>query len=1387
MMHLLTPPMLTSFEAKEYLNFLSEFETYETRGGKQPFHLCMPADLFTSCYKSFSPSADIMTPAGRQEFRQAVDKFALPKDYSSVMSILKGIRMTGALTLANVMRYSSQFQSMYQRIGPNARISEKAAIRCYFANLHEPEMANTVECEGNLESLADAVAAIIQLAAQLESNKQNVQFYYGHRTADLWTATQQQHRSSPKTSTPKTTKPDTKGKPPFPCRYCKGDHWNRDCPKKDTMRPTDVKKPTSSSSANKTPYVKKESNQPSKAHAFTLADQHADRPDNAHVNHFSLDTPTPQTELKAPDNRKTPDVLIVSGHVTTANISYKTTTDQCVPVSALLDSGADTNLISSRTAQKLNAKISPSDREVETVNGSRTPLQGITELTFIFNSPKTTRCRLQCYVMDCDIADLIIGYPSLRDTGLLVSATLMTLEAEPKSTDEADDFTEFDDENLESVLIPDYSNVIIDDPAFRKQFDSIVDSFDDLFQPGPHPERAKLPPFELRISPDKQMPKPARPHRLSPDQLAAWKEEYGLLLQHGQVRASSSPYASPSFMVPKPRKNPTDPPRWRVVNDFRLVNDVTEQVDYPLPHPQTMLDNLSGKKVFTLIDQSNAYHQCRVAESTSPLLAIVVEGHKYEWLVMPQGLKQAPGWYQKHITEAFADLIDGGICQFYLDDCIIAAADRETCLQHTTTVLQRFRDLNLRLTRSKCFFGLSQVEYLGHIINERGVTMSTRRRQAIADMEQPHDLSSLRSFLGMAQYFHRYIQNFSTLARPLTRLLSTKVRFEWNDERRLAFHRLKNALVHCPILALVDYSRPILLQTDASTAGIGAALYQVVDNDLAPVAFASKTFTPTQTKWSTIEQEGYALVYAVHQFKHYLRGRKFIVQTDHKNLVFINASQTPKIVRWRLLLNEFDYVIEHIPGSRNVVADALSRCLFARLSPLLSEEGWTHGQDANAVANVPNVPNDHEFPHREIIQRFHNHVVGHRGIAATIKILKDAGHTWAGIDGEVRRYIDACSLCQKIRGHGTVIAALKTTAVDEPFAVWGVDTIGPLPPDSAGRKYILVVMDEFTRFVELQATDSTTAIEFADFFVTLLGRYGPPRAIRSDRGTQFVNGLIDEFVKLLKVDHQLTLPYRPEANGTVERANQEIMRFLQAIVINNRQQQSWSRCLPFVQRIVNATVSTATGFEPVRLLFGGAITPNRLILPEVLPKTSLDKSVTFSDYFADLHATQLRLLQSAQKHQEKVVQDRLKKSPENPTEFKQGDLVLLSYPNGNVPNKLHAKWRGPYTVVKRRGNTYTLQELNSRECSDFDISRLRAYVDDPNITANDVAALDDNEYFVEAITDHRNYNPKRKNDVEFRVLWQGYSPDEATWEPYRNVKNTDALSVYLEKHPELRL
>ncbi|KAJ0177013.1 hypothetical protein K1T71_007022 [Dendrolimus kikuchii] len=397
------------------------------------------------------------------------------------------------------------------------------------------------------------------------------------------------------------------------------------------------------------------------------------------------------------------------------------------------------------------------------------------------------------------------------------------------------------------------------------------------------------------------------------------------MLNQGIIEPSSSPWSSPIWIVPK-KADSQGQRKWRIVIDYRKLNDITIGEIYPIPQISEILDQLGNSKYFSTLDLTSGFHQILISPEDAPKTAFSVPQGHYQFNRMPFGLKNAPSTFQKLMNTCLSGL-QGTRCFVYLDDIVIYSADLNSHINNLKAVFNRLRSFNLKLQPEKCEFLRKEVAYLGHIIGEDGVKPNPDKIKAVTNYPIPQSPKDIKSFLGLVSYYRRFIPDFAKLAKPLTSLLKKDVLFIWQNEQQLAFESLKNKLVTAPILAYPDFTQPFILTCDASNHAISAILSQGAVGQDRPIAYASRTLNKAESNYTVTEKECLAIIFGTKIFRPYLYGHRFKILTDHKPLQWLFSCKDPgsRLVRWRLKLEEFEYEIQYKKGKINSNADALSR------------------------------------------------------------------------------------------------------------------------------------------------------------------------------------------------------------------------------------------------------------------------------------------------------------------------------------------------------------------------------------------------------------------------------------------------------------------------------
>ena len=385
------------------------------------------------------------------------------------------------------------------------------------------------------------------------------------------------------------------------------------------------------------------------------------------------------------------------------------------------------------------------------------------------------------------------------------------------------------------------------------------------------------------------------------------------------VVESESPWSSPPVLVKK--KDGTV----RFCIDYRRLNEVTTPDQYPLPRIDDVLDALEHGRYFTVIDLKSGYWQIPMRKEDAAKTAFRTADGLFEFTVMPFGLRNAPATFQRLMDVVFSSLKWQGLL-VYLDDIIIYSVDEVRHLSLLEQVLQRLSDAGLKLNPKKTTLVSREVNYLGHVVSAEGVRPDPRKVRAVMQLSAPTSVREVRSFLGLASYYRRFIDGFAAVAAPLYTLTKKQARFEWGAQQQTAFDALKTLLCRSPILAYPRRDRAFVLDCDASDEAAGAVLTQLdEEGHEVVVQYASYTFTGAEQRWPIMEKEAYAVVWAMNTFRSYLLGCSFTVRTDNSATSFLKQATQPKLQRWAVALSEYTYTVKHRPGKLHSHVDALSR------------------------------------------------------------------------------------------------------------------------------------------------------------------------------------------------------------------------------------------------------------------------------------------------------------------------------------------------------------------------------------------------------------------------------------------------------------------------------
>lgn len=416
------------------------------------------------------------------------------------------------------------------------------------------------------------------------------------------------------------------------------------------------------------------------------------------------------------------------------------------------------------------------------------------------------------------------------------------------------------------------------------------------------------------------------------------------MLEENIIKPSESPWNAPIWVVPK-KMDASKQQKWRIVVDYRKLNEKTIEDKFPIPNITDILDKLGRSQYFTTLDLASGFHQVEIdSEDIEKTAFSTDEGH-YEFLRMPFGLKNAPATFQRIMNNVLKGLTDKQ-CFVYLDDVIIFSTSLTEHIQRLRNVFDRLRESNLKIQLNKSEFLRKEVAYLGHLVTPCGVKPNPEKISAIQQYPIPKNQKEIKQFLGLLGYYRKFIKDFAKITKPLTSCLKKGRKVEHSSEFVKSFETAKEILSNDPILKYPDFEKPFILTTDASNVALGAILSQGTPGKDLPIAYASRTLNESEQRYSTIEKELLAIVWATKYFRPYLYGQKFTIVTDHRPLIWLNSLKEPnsKLTRWRLKLEEYNYNVIYKKGVKNSNADALSRI---QINPTTTQD-----QDTSSIAVI---------------------------------------------------------------------------------------------------------------------------------------------------------------------------------------------------------------------------------------------------------------------------------------------------------------------------------------------------------------------------------------------------------------------------------------------------
>ncbi|GMQ12089.1 hypothetical protein CsSME_00054546 [Camellia sinensis var. sinensis] len=1159
----------------------------------------------------------------------------------------------------------------------------------------------------------------------------------------------------------KDWKKDTKKdfKPKDNCFICDGPHWARDCPKRKNL-------------------------------SAMLEKQEME--EQGHMGCLQL-----LNALKAnpvPANNKDRSLMYVN-----ANINGKAT-------QVMVDTGASHNFIKDEEAKRLGLKVDKGQGWLKTVNAEAKPLNGIARGVELHLG--TWQGKVDFSVAQMDDFNIVLGMEFLRqfnvvplprynsmcilEGGPCMVSTVARASSDKKvlsamqvkkgfKKGEATYLAILQGEGGESKMEP------------PKEIGKVLEEYKDVMPPE-LPKR--LPPrrevdHKIEMEPGAKAPAMA-PYRMSPPELEELRRQLKDLLDAGFIQPSKAPYGAPVLFQKKHDGS------LRLCIDYRALNKVTIKNKYPIPLIADLFDQLGHAKFFTKLDLRSGYYQVRIAEGDEPKTACVTRYGSYEFLVMPFGLTNAPATFCTLMNKIFHPYLDRFVV-VYLDDIVIYSTTLEEHVGHLQTIFKTLRENELYVKKEKCSFAKEEVSFLGHKIKGGKLSMEEDKVRAIKEWEPPTKVTELRSFLGLVNYYRRFIMGYSAIAAPLTDMLKKGQTWVWTEKCQDAFDKLKEAITKEPVLALPDCAKAYEVQTDASDFAIGGVLMQ----DGHPIAYESRKLNDTERRYTVQEKEMTAIIHCLRTWRHYLLGSKFVVKTDNVATSYFQTQKklSPKQARWQDFLAEFDYIMEYKPGKANLVADALSRkAELATIVKLKGElltlikEGMEHDNLAKSLVAMAKEGKTKRFweengilytkgrrvyvpkwgnLRRNLIKECHDtQWAGHPGQRRT-RALLESSYYWPQMRDAVEQYVKTCLVCQQDKVENQSPAGLlePLPIPSRPWESISMDFIVALPK-SEGCKTILVVVDRFSKYATfIAAPNECSAEETAKLFFKHVVKYwGLPQSIISDRDSRFTGKFWTELFKLMGSALHFSTSFHPQTDGQTERVNALLELYLRHFV--NANQHDWAKLLDIAQFSYNLQRSEATNRSPFELATGQQpLTPHSLSTNSARSPSAYKVAKSWNEQ-VDVARS---YLDKATKKMKKWADEKRRHR-----EFNIGDLVMVKIlsSQNKFTRGLHKglvrRYDGPYPIIKKVGKVAYKLDLppHLKLHPVFHVSCLKPYYEDKEDPDRGktkraplgITATYDKE--VESVLADRtvrrqSYAPRH----EYLVKWKGLPDCEASWEP----------------------
>lgn len=927
------------------------------------------------------------------------------------------------------------------------------------------------------------------------------------------------------------------------------------------------------------------------------------------------------------------------------NVNFSNEMCQC----ALLDSGSSANILSRKLYDELVLKKLVIRFSNDKVNCLTATSESI---NVIGNCWVKIKIQNKSWVLRFLIAekiswDLILGVQFMEKTGLILNVR------------ENQGYFSFDRENVFNLNVNVTNNkspteegemeLKIGRMELKDRIKKLVGDNPEVFTN----EIGKTIDFQCEIKLKDTTPVKIRPYPVSPPNMKIMREITDSLLKQGIIEPSLSSYSSPSFLVSKGEGK-----GHRLVTNYKELNSKIEPIVHPIGELHGSFNYLSGAAIYSVLDLNNSYYQVPLDPKSRHLTAFSTPYSLYQYCRCPYGLHLGSGLLSSYLDRVFSDLKFKSVISF-VDDIVVFSKNPEEHMEHLTEVVNRLSKANLTVNPSKVLFAAEEISFLGHRVSHNTLKIDPDRTRAIKDYKRPTTVRNLSRFIGMINFYSRFIENYAILCAPLNELRKKNAKFKWSEECEINFQKLKDCICNPPVLRLPNYEAPFILQTDASQVGLASVLLQEADGVRFPIHYYSKKFTQQELNLTIYEKEALAVVLSIQKFRSYLEVMPFYLETDNQSLSWVlsHHNKLGKLGRWTELILGLPFKVKHIRGNENKIADCLSRMFEGY--PSIEVECETSDEKIKEmkefVSNLNNVlPGEREINETEevnnlsdypatftdirdhqsrdveitslinrikggerlplyeisrevlifkppnkrkgrivvpealrnmILHYYHNSTSTgcHLGISKTVNKIRNSFY-WERMFEDVREYIRKCEMCARSKQaqrtfHGEIVNHQAT----KPMSKLYVDIAGSFPRSKMGNSMLLVVVDDFTKYVWLVPLRDAKTCNIVKALETQVFKHvGTAEVLICDNASYFRGNEFKQFCFKYGVKLHRIVAYNAKSNKS-ERYIKTVKGSM--VALHHDCHEKWDSNLHYIQLALNTSVNDVTKHTAFELMY----------------------------------------------------------------------------------------------------------------------------------------------------------------------------------------------------------